>query len=78
MMCNSRRYLSFEAKIVRIEAHHSKQLKCKTISMVKKVWDDKSSDVTWEIEEIVRETYPYLFFVKSTLKEEIFFLLGRI
>ncbi|XP_068483188.1 uncharacterized protein [Phaseolus vulgaris] len=53
--------LSFEAKPVRIEDHQSKQLRGKTISMVKVVWDDKSGDSTWELEETIRETYPYLF-----------------
>ncbi|XP_068483226.1 uncharacterized protein [Phaseolus vulgaris] len=53
--------LSFEAKPVRIEDHQSKQLRGKTINMVKVVWDDKSGDSTWELEETIRETYPYLF-----------------
>ncbi|XP_068483255.1 uncharacterized protein [Phaseolus vulgaris] len=54
--------LSFEAKPVRIEDHQSKQLKGKTINTVKVVWDDKFGDSTWELEETIRETYPYLFF----------------
>ena len=64
--------LSFEAKPVRIEDHQSKQLRGKTISMVKVVWDDKSGDSTWELEEIIRETYPYLFSGKSIFGDENF------
>jgi len=70
--------LSFEAKPVRIEDQQSKQLRGKTISMVKVVWDDRSGDSTWELEETIRETYPYLFSGKSIFVDEIFFLLGRM
>jgi len=64
--------LSFEEKPVRIEDHKSKQLIGKTINMVKVVWDDKSGDSTWELEEIIRETYPYLFSGKSISGDDFF------
>jgi len=44
--------LPFEAKLVRIEDHQSKQLRGKTINMVNVVWDDKSGDSTWELEDL--------------------------
>jgi len=71
-MFNSRRYLYFEDKPVRIEDHQSKQLIGKTISMVKVGWDDKSINTTREIEVTIRETYPYLFSVKSIFEDKNF------
>ena len=53
--------LSFEAKPVRIDDRQCKQLRGKTIDMVKVVWDERSDDSTWELEEPMREAYPYLF-----------------
>jgi len=76
MIYNSRKYLSFEAKIVTIENRHSKQLKGKIISMVKVMCHDKSGSATWELEETIRETYPYHFFVKSIFEDENF-LVGE-
>lgn len=67
---------SIEVKPYIIEDYHSKQLKSKTISMVKVVWDDRFGDSSWEIEEIMRETYPY-FFIASQFKRTKIFLVGE-
>ena len=64
--------LSFEAKLDRIEDQQSKQLRGKTINMVKVVWDDRSGDSTWELEETIRET----FLVSQFLGTKIF-LVGE-
>ena len=69
--------LSFEAKPVRIEDNQSKQLRGKTINMMKVVWDDKSGDSTWELEGTIRETYPYLFSGKSIFGDENFSCWGE-
>jgi len=69
--------LSFQAKLVRIEDQQSKQLRGKTISMVKVVWDDRSGDSTWELEETIRKTYPYIFSGKSIFGDENFSCWGE-
>ena len=43
--------LSFEAQPVKIEDRQIKQLRDKTISMVKVLWD---GDSTWELEETIK------------------------
>jgi len=45
--------------------------------MVKVVWDDRSGDSTWELEEIIRETYPCLFSGKSIFGDNFFFCWGE-
>jgi len=70
--------LFFEAKPIRIEDHHNKQLIWKTINMVKVVWDDKSSDSTWELEETIWKTCPYLFLGKSIFGDENVSLLWKM
>jgi len=64
--------LSFEAKPVRIKDRQIKQLRSKTISMVKVLWNARSADSTWELEEIVRESHPHLFASKSIFDDENF------
>ncbi|XP_068487173.1 uncharacterized protein [Phaseolus vulgaris] len=70
--------LSFEAKPYRIEDQQSKQLRGKTINMVKVVWDDRSGDSTWELEETIRETYPYLDLSRSKFTHMTIFALGLV
>jgi len=44
--------------------------------MVKVLCDERFGDSTWEFEETMRETYPYLFFDKSIFGDENF-LVGE-
>jgi len=44
--------------------------------MVKVVWDDRFGDSTWELEETIRETYPYIFSGKSIFEDKNF-LVGE-
>jgi len=68
--------LSFEAQPVRIEDRQIKQLRGKTTSMVKVLWDARSGDSTWELEETIRESYPHLFAGKSIFEDENFCCWG--
>ena len=43
--------LSFEASPARIVDRKTKQLRNKEIQLVKVVWDQKTGDATWELEE---------------------------
>ena len=54
--------LSYEVQPVAILDNREKVLKNKMISLVRVSWDPNSpGDSTWELEEEVREKYPYLF-----------------
>ena len=56
--------LSFEVKLIRILDSQVKQLSGRSIPMVKVLWDLISGDSTWEIEEVIRASYPNLFLGK--------------
>jgi len=56
--------LSFEVKPIRILDSQVKQLRGRSIPMVKVLWDLIFRDSTWEIEEEIRASYPNLFLGK--------------
>lgn len=70
--------LSVEVQPVRIEESQQKQLRGKTTSLVKVVWDGRISDSTWELEEEMRESYPYLFSGKFNFRGKNFLMCGRM
>ena len=39
-----------------------------TINLVKVVWDSRTGDSTWELEEDMMKSYPYLFPGKSNFR----------
>ena len=43
----------------------TRQLRGKSISLVQVIWDKRTGDSTWELEEDVRKSYPHLFSSKS-------------
>ena len=54
--------LTYDVLPVRIEDKKDKQLRGRTIPLVKVIWDStNSADATWELENQMRESYPYLF-----------------
>ncbi|BAT79612.1 hypothetical protein VIGAN_02252500 [Vigna angularis var. angularis] len=53
--------LSVEVQPVCIEDTKTKELRGKTINLVRVVWDRKTGDSTWELEDDVKHSYPYLF-----------------
>jgi len=62
----------FKVKLVKIEDRQSTQLRGKTINMMKVVRVDRFGDSSWEIEETMRETYPYLFIASQFSRMKIF------
>ncbi|XP_047172488.1 uncharacterized protein LOC124840470 [Vigna umbellata] len=50
-----------EMQPVRIEDSRTKYYKRKAIRLVRVVWDEKTSDFTWKMEDAMRDLYPHLF-----------------
>ena len=46
---------------VRILDSQVKQLKGKEIRTVKVLWDEATQEMTWEMEDVMRKSYPHLF-----------------
>jgi len=42
-----------------------KQLRGKEIKTVKVLWDETTQEMTWEMEDRMRQSYPHLFHGKS-------------
>jgi len=53
--------LTFEIMPVQIIDKRIKQLRGKQIPLVKILWNEVTGDVTRELEEKIRRSYPYLF-----------------
>ena len=53
--------LTFETMPAQILDKRIKQLRGKQIPLVKILWNEVTGDVTWELEEKIRKTYPQLF-----------------
>jgi len=58
--------LSFEVKPIKILDSQVKQLRGRSIPMVRVLWDLIFGDSTWEIEEVIRASYPNLFLLLSS------------
>ncbi|XP_047159708.1 uncharacterized protein LOC124830118 [Vigna umbellata] len=52
---------TLEMQPVRVEDSRTKYYKRKAIRLVKVVWDEKTGDATWEVEDAMRDLYPHLF-----------------
>ena len=46
---------------VRILDSQVKQLRGKEIRTVKMLWDEATQEMTWEMEDVMRRSYPHLF-----------------
>ena len=46
---------------VRILDSQVKKLRAKEIRMVKVLWDDVTQEMTWEMEDCMKQSYPHLF-----------------
>ena len=64
--------MSFEVKSIRILDSQMKQLRERSIPMVKVLWNPFSVDSTWEIEEGIQASYPNLFLGKFIFEDENF------
>ncbi|XP_017420250.2 uncharacterized protein LOC108330267 [Vigna angularis] len=60
--------LSVEVQPVRVEESQTKQPRGKTVKLVKVVWDARTGDFTWELEDKMKESYPHLFAGKSNFR----------
>ncbi|XP_017428675.1 uncharacterized protein LOC108336720 [Vigna angularis] len=69
--------LSGEVQPVKIMESQTKQLRGKTISLVKVVWDSRTGDSSWELEGDMRESYPHLFSSKSNFRGRKFCCWGE-
>ncbi|XP_047161045.1 uncharacterized protein LOC124831181 [Vigna umbellata] len=56
---------TLEMQPVRIEDSNTKYYKRKAVRLVKVVWDDKTGDSTWEVEDAMKDLYPHLFETSS-------------
>jgi len=64
--------LSVEVRPVGLGDTQTRQLRGKSISLVQVIWDKRTSDSTWELEEEVRKSYPHLFSDKSQFSGQKF------
>ena len=53
--------MTFVRQPVRVVAKDEKRLRNKTVRLVKVQWSDNVKDCTWEIEDMIRATFPGLF-----------------
>ena len=70
--------LTVEAQPVGLGDIQMRQLRGKSIRLVQVIWDKRTGDSTWELEEDVRKSYPHLFPGKSQFSGRKFLLLGRM
>ncbi|XP_027922645.1 uncharacterized protein LOC114180531 [Vigna unguiculata] len=72
------RGLTVEVQPVGLGDVQMRQLRGKSIRLVQVIWDKRTGDSTWELEEDVRKSYPHLFSGKSQFSGRKFLLLGRM
>jgi len=53
--------LTFDAMFVQIMDKKFKELGGRQIPLVKVMWNEANRDITWELEEKIRDIYPHLF-----------------
>ena len=69
--------LSYTKEPVQILDHKGKQLRNKTIPLVKVLWrSQKFEEATWETEEEMRNLFPHLFGGMLSFEDETFFKGG--
>jgi len=56
-----RENLTIGAGPMRILDSQTKQLRGKEIRTVKVLWDEATQEMTWEMEDVMRRSYPHLF-----------------
>ncbi|XP_017426256.1 uncharacterized protein LOC108334834 [Vigna angularis] len=52
---------TLEMKPVSVEDVRTRLYKGKDVRLVKVVWDEKTDDSTWEVEDAMKDLYPHLF-----------------
>ena len=56
-----RENLTYETSPIRVADFKIKELRGKSIRLVKIMWDAVTGDATWELEDKMRELYPQIF-----------------
>ncbi|XP_020240110.1 uncharacterized protein LOC109818964 [Cajanus cajan] len=56
--------LTFEKQPVSVVDKKVKQLRGKSINLVKVIWDADTNEATWELEDRMKDQYPYLLLSK--------------
>nr|KYP51287.1 hypothetical protein KK1_026843 [Cajanus cajan] len=62
--------LTFEKLPVAVVDYKLKELRGKSIALVKVLWDATTGESTWEVEQQCWERYPFLFPSKSVFGDE--------
>ena len=73
-----RENLTFGVGPVRILDSHVKQLRGKEIQTVKVLWDEATQEMTWEMEDLIRKSYPHLFAGKSYFRGRKLLKVGEL
>nr|KYP41315.1 hypothetical protein KK1_037307 [Cajanus cajan] len=73
-----RENLTYEKRPIVVVDHKLKELRGKSINLVKILWDAATGEATWEVESQFKERYPFLFSGKPIIGEENSYLLGGI
>ena len=70
--------LTYEKRPVSVVDRKVKQLRGKSIDLVKVIWDEVTQEATWELEDGMKELYPYLFLGKCIFEGENFCCWGEL
>ena len=65
--------LTMSVRPVHILDTQVKQLRGKELKTVKVLWDETTQEMTWEMEDVMRRSYPHLFSGKSHFRGRKFF-----
>ena len=64
--------LTYDVAPIRISDRKTKQLRGKTLPLVKVMWSTKDGDATWELESKMCESHPHVFEGNSNFEDKIF------
>uniref|UniRef100_A0A151UFM2 Retrotransposable element Tf2 n=1 Tax=Cajanus cajan TaxID=3821 RepID=A0A151UFM2_CAJCA len=73
-----RENLTYEKRPVAVVDHKLKELRGKSISLVKILWDVATGEATWEVESQFKEQHPFLISGKPIFRDENSCFLGVI
>jgi len=68
--------LTIGVGLVRILDSQVKQLREKEIRTMKVLWDETTQEMTWEMEDLMRKSYPHLFIGKFSFSRTKNFKAG--
>nr|KYP59790.1 hypothetical protein KK1_015231 [Cajanus cajan] len=53
--------LTYKKRPITVVGHKMKELRGKFINLIKVVWDVAIGNATWELEDKIKDQYPFLF-----------------